>query len=67
MKVLIKRKEDGKFRYCYGEVCKICGRIKTERVFDTKRIEGQNYYRILSQDEILEKYDNLPIIEKIDI
>lgn len=63
--VLIKRKmRQGNYRYNYAKVCSICGKIGEENYFESKKVDGSNYDRLLSQEEILEKHKDLPIIEK---
>lgn len=62
--VLIRRKNKESFWYSHGKVCKVCGRIGEERYFETEEVEGKGYFRCLTQEELLEKYKDLPIFEK---
>lgn len=63
--VLIRRKtKHGNYNYNYAKVCSICGKIGEEIYFESKKIDGNNHYRLLSNKEILKKYKNLPIVEK---
>lgn len=48
--------------YHYATMCIVCGKIGEEKYMETKKEEGSRYYRFLNQDEILEKYKDLPII-----
>lgn len=62
--VLIKSNTQFGEKYRYGEQCNVCGKINNERYFETKRNEGSPFSTMLSQEEILDKYKDLKIVEK---
>ena len=39
--------------------CEICGKIDNLFLFESEKVEGKSYSRILDDDEIYEKYKNL--------
>lgn len=45
---------------CRGKRCTICSKIETVGFF-TKKIEG-GYFQIMTADEIMSEYSNLPVI-----
>lgn len=50
--------------YHKGEKCIICGKINNERMFEGIEIEGTNYTRMLTQEEVLEKYKDKEIVRR---
>lgn len=62
--VLIKSNTDFGPRFYYGEECNICGKINNERYFETEKDDKTGHYIALTQDEILEKYKHLKVVEK---
>lgn len=62
--VLIKSDTQFGETYHYGEKCNVCGKINNEKFFETKRKEGSPFSIMLSQEEILDKYKDLKIVEK---
>lgn len=48
--------------HCYGRKCRICGKIITES-FIMEVTEDERFYKMLSPEEILEKYKDLEIVE----
>jgi len=63
--VLIKSDTQFGETYHYGEQCNICGKINNKRILETKRKEGSPFSIMLSQEEILDKYKDLKIVEKL--
>ena len=63
--VLIKSHEkDGIASYYYGEKCVICNKISNCILTETVPTEIPGYHRILSPEEIKNKYSHLEIIER---
>ena len=51
-------------RWCLGEQCSKCGKVKIEKIFITEKI-GDKEYRLVSSEEIFERYkDNLKTVFK---
>ncbi|HHW79629.1 MAG TPA: hypothetical protein GX742_02370 [Acholeplasmataceae bacterium] len=63
IEVLIKRNSRYGERYHYANRCRVCGKTGEEKFFESQKI-NENYFRVLTQKEILEKYKDLPVIEE---
>lgn len=50
-----------------ADYCKICGKIGRVYYFETENIGSQPYRRLLDNEEINERYKNLPKYEVDDI
>ena len=75
-----KHKHDYEYVLCHYTVsgysfyviqrrCRVCGKITSNDdpayyLSDVIMINGQKFYRHLTQEEILKKYKNLPIVER---
>lgn len=53
-----------KHHYSHAKICSLCNKVGEEKFFISEKIEGSNYYRMLTANEVLEKYKNLEIIEE---
>lgn len=42
-----------------ADYCTICGKINNIKLFETERIEGSNFLKLLSREETIEKYKDL--------
>ena len=62
--VLIRRETNYGEMYTYARLCSICDKVGEERLFETERVKDLPFRRMLSQEEILEKYRDLPVIQK---
>lgn len=51
-------------RYYVGERCCICGKTKSKTMFFSERGED-GMYRLLTNEEILKKYPNLPKVKEV--
>jgi len=49
--------------HSYGHRCVICGKIMRDFLFESERCEETGLYRMLTEDEKLEKYKHLEIVE----
>lgn len=55
---------NSKDRNCItGSYCIICGKTKGIKLFETESVEGTNYSRMLSSEEVREKYKGLEQFE----
>jgi len=46
-----------------GTRCKICGKIGDYKFFEFEKIENSSFRRLLPQDEVLKKYENLELYD----
>ena len=63
---LIYHIKDNHRYYFKSTYCSICGKIG-DKTMETEKIEGSSYSKILSNDELIKKYDNIEHIEVEDI
>lgn len=67
IEVLVEKEfKDRTKRYHYGRQCSICGKLGHEKIIETELEPCSNsLYRMLNQEEILEKYKGLKIIKEL--